>query len=78
MARKKASEIIKDRVKESAELYIGSQPYRLGLVYKQIGETLMNPDTTVTDLARLANRFGLDISMELIPKESGKLSGEKV
>ncbi len=46
--------------------YEESQPYKLGLVYKQLGEMLMNERTDLRDLAAAAAYLGTRLTVELV------------
>lgn len=45
--------------------YINTQPYRLGRLYKELGELLMNPATTMQQLTDAATFFNCNINFAL-------------
>ena len=45
--------------------YTKTQPYRLGKMYKELGEMLMDERTDMRDLVAVAHALGVDISVSL-------------
>lgn len=52
--------------------YTKTQPYRLGKMYKELGEMLMDERTDMRDLVAVAHTLGVNISVSLgEPKPEG-------
>ncbi len=49
--------------------YEQSAPYQLGLMYRTMGELLMNPETTVRELQNAASDFGVRLQFAIVPGE---------
>ena len=45
--------------------YKNTQPYKLGLIYKELGEMLMNPKTDIQELVRFSRGLGCKVSISL-------------
>jgi hypothetical protein len=56
--------------------YEDTQPYKLGLIYKQIADLLMNPTTDMHDLAEFGARMGCKFSIEVVADEASPLNGD--
>jgi len=56
--------------------YEDSQLYRLGKLYKELGELLMNPRTDMRDLAAASTHFGGWIKVEFVPAENSPMTGD--
>jgi len=56
--------------------YEDSQPYKLGLIYKQVADMLMNPTTDMHDLAEFGARMRCKVSIEFVPDEDSPLNGD--
>ena len=50
-----------------------TQPYKLGLIYKQLADLLLNPTTTMRDLAEFGAKMGCKFSIEVVADESSPL-----
>lgn len=50
--------------------YTRTQPYRLGKLYKELGERLMDPMTDLRDLVALAENLGCKIGITFAEPES--------
>jgi hypothetical protein len=46
--------------------YTQTQPYRLGKLYKELGEMLMDPRTDIRDLTAAAEYLGCNITISLV------------
>ena len=55
--------------------YEDTQPYRLGRLYKQLGEALMSPKTDMRDLAEIGTRLGIRFKIEVVPDENSPING---
>jgi hypothetical protein len=53
--------------------YENTQPYKLGLLYKQLADMLMNPDTDMHDLAEFGAKMGCKFSIEVVADETSPL-----
>ncbi|WP_353327592.1 hypothetical protein [Chitiniphilus shinanonensis] len=49
--------------------YTQTQPYRLGKLYKELGEMLMDPRTDLSVLAVVAHHLGCNITISLEGRE---------
>lgn len=56
--------------------YKETQPYKLGLIYKRLGELLMNPKTDMRDLAEFGEKIGVKFKLEVVPDEDSLINGE--
>jgi hypothetical protein len=54
-----------------------SHPYKLGLIYRELGDLLMNKDTTINELAVFGNLYGLVFSIEVKGDENSPIYGEQ-
>ena len=45
--------------------YKNTQPYKLGLIYKELGEMLMNPKTDIQELVSFSRGLGCKVSISL-------------
>lgn len=54
------------------EDYKRTQPYLLGLRYRKLAETLMDPKTDIRDLCDIAGELGCRIALELVPVEEAQ------
>ena len=45
--------------------YKKTQPYKLGLIYKELGDMLMNPKTDIQDLVNFSRGLGCKVSVSL-------------
>ena len=43
--------------------YMQSQPYKLGLLYKELGERLMDERTDIRDLIAICSKLGLEVGV---------------
>lgn len=59
-------------MKRKVPPYEETQPYKLGLLYKQLGEMLMDERTDMRDLAATAAYLGCRVTVELVD-EGGRL-----
>lgn len=60
--------------------YKKSAPYKAGEFHAQLGEMLMNPKTSITQLATFAENHGLTVNLQLVPvagKEPAQSEGEQ-
>lgn len=48
-----------------------TQPYKLGMAYRQFANLLLNPKTSLTELAEFGQKMGFQIGVEIINGESG-------
>lgn len=55
--------------------YEQTQPYRLGMLYKKLGEMLMDPHTTMRDIAEFGHNVGFQIGIEIQPVNDSELNG---
>lgn len=56
--------------------YTKTQPYRLGKLYKELGEMLMNPRTDMRDLTAAAEYLGCKIGITLVDVNEPTQEGE--
>lgn len=56
--------------------YTESQPYKLGLLYKTLGELFMNPKTDLGALTVVCQELGFKLTLELVPENDSPLLGE--
>ncbi len=52
-----------------------TQPYKLGAIYRQLGDLLMNPKTDMRELAEFAAKIGFRIGIDIVPDEDSPLNG---
>ena len=45
--------------------YNNTQPYKLGLIYKKLGDMLMNPKTDIQELVNFTKKLGCKVSVSL-------------
>ncbi len=46
-----------------------TQPYKLGLIYRQMADLLMNPKTDIRDLVEFSRKHGFKLNIEILPNE---------
>lgn len=56
--------------------YENSSPYRLGQMYKAMGELLMDPKTTVLELQQTADHYGVKLQFSLVPADEPQEQSE--
>ena len=56
-------------------VYEDTHPYKLGLIYKQLADMLMNPATDMRDLAEFGAKMGCKFSIEVVADEASLLNG---
>jgi hypothetical protein len=56
--------------------YEDTQPYKLGMIYKQLADLLLNPTTDMHDLAEFGTKMGCKFSIEVVPDEASPLNGD--
>lgn len=54
--------------------YTKTQPYKLGKLYKELGERLMDPRTDLRDLVGIADYLGCNITISLGGEETGPVA----
>lgn len=52
-----------------------TQIYKLGEIYKEIGETLMDPKTDIKDLVTLGRKYGFDVTVVIVPNDDSPING---
>lgn len=52
-----------------------TQPYKLGLIYRQLADLLMNPKTDMRDLAEFGAKMGFKVGIEIVPDDDSPLNG---
>jgi hypothetical protein len=57
--------------------YTKTQPYRLGKLYKELGEMLMDPRTDIRDLTAAAEYLGCNISISLVGLDEANVNAPK-
>jgi hypothetical protein len=55
--------------------YEDTQPYKLGLIYQQLADMLMNPNTDMRHLAEFGAKMGCKFSIEVVADADSPLNG---
>lgn len=55
--------------------YTRTRPYRLGKLYKELGEMLMDPKTDMRDIAAFGVKHGFDFKFEIVPDDDSDMNG---
>ncbi|MDA8128726.1 MAG: hypothetical protein M0Z73_08545 [Betaproteobacteria bacterium] len=51
-----------------------TQPYKLGLIYRQLADLLMDPKTDMRDLTEFGAKMGFKVAIEIVPDVDSPLN----